>query len=305
MTTPDGFSYRPRVDAAGCQQHNTRRLTGLDGLSERPRTGPTGCGAGEAHRSTAPDDLSDRLRDIYDRLLAAYGPRGWWPGAESPFEVVVGAILTQNTAWANVERALPRLREAGALSVEGMRAIPEPELAQLLRPAGYFNTKARKLKAFVAMLDADHGGDLARLLAQPAAELRERLLATWGIGPETADCIVLYTAGKPSFMVDAYTVRIFTRLGITPARDRYEDWRRLFMEALPPDVPMYNEYHALIVTHGHRTCRPAPRCEGCVLREGCTWPSPPTPLPIMGEGLGVQTGYRGNSSDRAQRSEVG
>lgn len=215
------------------------------------------------------DDLAGRLRHVYDRLLAAYGPRGWWPGAESPFEVVVGAILTQNTAWANVERTLPRLREAGALTVAGVRAIPEPELAALLRPAGYFNTKARKLKAFVAMLDASHGGSLERLLALPADELRAGLLATWGIGPETADCIVLYAAGRPSFVVDAYTARVFTRLGIAPERGRYEDWRRLFMDALPPDPPLYNEYHALIVTHGNRTCRPAPRCGGCVLREVC------------------------------------
>jgi endonuclease-3 related protein len=206
---------------------------------------------------------------VYGRLLDAYGPRGWWPGAESPFAVVAGAILTQNTAWTNVERALGRLRAAEALSVEGIRALPEPELAELVRPAGYFRTKARRLKAFVAMLDTGYGGDLGRLLALPADELRARLLATWGIGPETADCVVLYAAGPPSFVVDAYTVRIFTRLGITPTRDRYEDWRALFMGALPPDAPLFNEYHALIVAHGHHTCRPTPRCDACPLADLC------------------------------------
>jgi endonuclease-3 related protein len=208
-------------------------------------------------------------RDVYQRLFEAYGPRGWWPGAESPFEVVVGAILTQNTAWVNVERALARLRAAGALSVEGVRAIPEPDLAELLRPSGYFNTKARKLKAFVAMLEAEHGGDLGGLLALPLDDLRARLLATWGIGPETADDIVLYAAGHPSFVIDAYTVRIFTRLGVTPERNRYEEWRALFMAALPPDAALFNEYHALIVTHGNLTCRPAPRCPGCPLLDLC------------------------------------
>jgi endonuclease-3 related protein len=213
--------------------------------------------------------MRERLLMVYERLLAAYRPRGWWPGAESPFEVVVGAILTQNTAWANVERALARLRASDALSVAGVRALPEPELAELLRPSGYFNTKARKLKVFVSMLDADYGGDLAPLLALPMEELRGRLLATWGIGPETADDIVLYAAGHPSFVVDAYTTRIFTRLGLTPARDRYDAWRALFMNALPPDTHLFNEYHALIVTHGNRTCRATPRCTGCPLLDLC------------------------------------
>jgi endonuclease-3 related protein len=214
-----------------------------------------------------------QLLTVFRRLLAAYGPRGWWPGAAAPFEVVAGAILTQNTAWANVERALERLRAAGALNVAGVRALPEPALAELLRPAGYFNAKARKLKAFIEMLDLEFGGSLDALLALPLKELRARLLTTWGIGPETADDIVLYAAGKPSFVVDAYTIRIFTRLGITPQTDgrtpRYEDWRRLFMEHLPADVPLFNEYHALIVAHGNQTCRPMPRCAGCPLRDLC------------------------------------
>jgi endonuclease III related protein len=209
------------------------------------------------------------LLDVFERLLATYGPREWWPGAETPFEVVAGAILTQNTSWLNVERALARLRAADALSVEGIRAMPEPELAELLRSSGYYKTKSKKLKAFVAMLDVEHGGDLTCLLALPMDALRARLLATWGIGPETADVIVLYAAGYPSFVIDAYTVRIFTRLGILPANNRYHEWRTLFMEALPPDTPLFNEYHALIVVHGNRTCRPTPRCDGCALLPVC------------------------------------
>jgi endonuclease-3 related protein len=213
-----------------------------------------------------------RLITVFERLLAAYGQRGWWPGAETPFEVVAGAILTQNTAWTNVEKVLNRLRAAGVLSVEGVRALPEPELAELLRPSGYFNTKARKLKAFVHALDAEHGGSLDALLALPAGELRARLLRMWGIGPETADDIVLYAAGKLSFVVDAYTVRIFQRLGLIPAVERvprYDDWRRMFMDHLPPDVVLFNEYHALIVVHGGRTCRPVPGCAACPLLDLC------------------------------------
>jgi endonuclease-3 related protein len=212
------------------------------------------------------------LLNVFERLVSAYGPRGWWPGAETPFEVVVGAILTQNTAWVNVEKALERLRAADALSVGAVRSLPEPELAEPLRPSGYFNSKARKLKAFVDVLDAEHDGSLDALLALPVDELRARLLSVWGIGPETADDIVLYAAGKPSFVVDAYTVRIFQRLGLTPAvagAPRYEDWRHMFMSHLPPDVPLFNEYHALIVAHGSRTCRPAPACTACPLLDLC------------------------------------
>jgi endonuclease-3 related protein len=172
--------------------------------------------------------------DVYRRLLAVYGPQGWWPfgsaqdrpGNGDPFEVVVGAILTQNTAWANVERALARLRTAGVLSVDGIRGIDEAALAELIRPSGYFNGKARKLKAFVAMVDAEFGGDLATLLALPLAALRPQLLATHGIGPETADAIALYAAGRPAFVVDAYTRRIADRLGLAPPARTYEGYRR-------------------------------------------------------------------------------
>ena len=210
----------------------------------------------------------DRLIDVYDRLYAAYGPQGWWPG-ETPFEIIAGAILTQSAAWTNVERAIANLKAAGALSPEGLRAIGEADLAALIRPSGYFNAKARKLKAFIALLDKSFGGDLQRLLATPAAELRQLLLATHGIGPETADSIVLYAAARPSFVVDAYTRRICSRLGIAPEAATYDGWRGLFMRALPPEAALFNEYHALLVRLGKEVCRKTPRCEACPLRAIC------------------------------------
>ncbi|HEY8492091.1 MAG TPA: endonuclease III domain-containing protein [Dehalococcoidia bacterium] len=208
------------------------------------------------------------LRAVYRRLLAAYGPQGWWP-AETPFEVCVGAILTQSAAWSNVERAIANLRAAGALTPEGLRALPEAELARLVYPAGYFRAKARKLKAFTDLLFGRFGGSLEALLALPAAELRAVLLGTHGIGPETADCILLYAAGRPSFVVDAYTRRTFGRLGVRPERDTYQAWQALFTAALPADPALYNEYHALLVAHGKAACRKEPRCGGCPLLDLC------------------------------------
>jgi endonuclease III related protein len=181
----------------------------------------------------------------------------------------VGAILTQSAAWTNVEKALANLRAAGALSPEGLRALSERELAALIRPSGYFNAKARKLKAFVTLLDGRFGGDLGHLLAAPGDELRALLLATHGIGPETADSVLLYAAGRPYFVIDAYTRRILSRVGIAPQADTYAAWQALVTGALPPDAGLFNEYHALLVEHAKRSCRPVPRCGGCVLREVC------------------------------------
>lgn len=209
-----------------------------------------------------------RILDLYDRLYAAYGPQHWWPG-DSAFEVVAGAILTQSAAWTNVERALGNLKAAGALSPEGIDELPEAELARLIRPSGYYNAKARKLKAFVGLLDREYGGDLARMLRSPPEELREALLRTHGIGPETADSILLYAAGQPVFVIDAYTRRIFSRLGFVPERDAYDGWQRLFVESLPLDVRLFNEYHALIVRHGKDACRKHPACRECPLSSIC------------------------------------
>ncbi len=189
-----------------------------------------------------------RVRDVYERLAERYGPRGWWP-ADSPFEVIVGAILTQRTAWTNVEKALANLKQAGALSPAAMRALSVDELAELIRPSGFYRSKARKLLAFLAMLAERFEGDLERLLAAPSAELRASLLATHGIGAETADAILVYAARQPFFVVDAYTRRTFSRLGVRPDGDTYSAWQGLFEESLPRDAAVYGEYHALIVEH--------------------------------------------------------
>ena len=209
---------------------------------------------------------------VHDRLLVAYGPQGWWPGGPDPFEVIVGAILTQNTAWTGVERALAALRAAGALSPERMSALSEPELAELIRTSGTFRVKARRLRAFLDMLHVRFSGELGVLLALPADALRETLLAVRGIGPETADAIALYAGGKPAFVIDAYTRRIVDRLGLASAERSYNSYSELFTSALPEDAALYNEYHALLVEHGKRRCtRRAPRCAGCPLADGCAY----------------------------------
>jgi len=213
---------------------------------------------------------AEKLLDIYRRLYAAYGRQHWWP-ADSPFEVVVGAILTQSTAWVNVEKAIQNLRAAGILSPEGLLRVDPAELARLIHPAGYYNAKAHKLKAFLEMLFDRHGGRLDALFALPLPELRQELLATHGIGQETADSIILYAAEKPSFVIDAYTRRVFSRLGLAPASDSYASWQALFSQALPPDVRLFNEYHALIDRHAKTVCRKAPFCGQCCLGDVCSW----------------------------------
>jgi endonuclease-3 related protein len=226
-------------------------------------------------------DQGERLQDVYERLLGAYGPQHWWPG-DSAFEVIVGAILTQSASWANVEKALANLKAAGALSHRALQRMDEGVIAELIRPSGYFNAKARKLKVLVEMVQARFDGHLHCLLRVETAELRDLLLATHGIGPETADSIVLYAAGRPSFVIDAYTRRLFSRLGMQPGPSipprravrqgerGYEAWRSLFMDALPADAALFNEYHALIVAHGKDVCRKRePLCGECVLLEVC------------------------------------
>jgi endonuclease-3 related protein len=216
-------------------------------------------------------ELAAYVREVYERLLARYGAQGWWPAA-TVFELIVGAVLTQHTAWTNVERALGRLQAAGALTPEGMRGRDRDTLADLIAPAGSRARKAATLQGFLAWLDATYGGDLGRMQATPAATLRPQLLALPGIGPETADCIVLYAAGQPSFVIDAYTSRLFARLGVCPPTVRYADLQALFHAALPPDAALFGEYHALIVAHGKATCRArGPRCAACVLLALCAY----------------------------------
>lgn len=215
------------------------------------------------------------LLAVYRRLLRRFGPQGWWP-ARTPFEVAVGAILTQSVSWANVERAIAALAVEGLLEPAALAAVPEERLAALIRPAGYYNAKARKLKTFVAFLFERHGGSLDRLFAQPLERAREQLLGVWGIGPETADSILLYAGGLPTFVVDAYTRRIVSRLWPDPDAPflrGYEPLRRFFMDRLAPDPALFNEYHALLVALGKGTClKVRPRCPDCPLLGLCRLP---------------------------------
>jgi endonuclease III related protein len=202
--------------------------------------------------------------------MAAFGPQRWWPG-ETPFEVMVGAILTQSASWLNVEKAIANLKLAESLSPRAIRRVPLEELALLIRPSGYYQAKARKLKALVAWLDG-YGDDLARAFAGPLPAKRAELLDIHGVGPETADSILLYAAGRPSFVIDAYTRRVLARLGIMPEWDGYEACRALFMTSLEPDVARYNEYHALFVRLGKDICRQRhPRCLDCPLGGRCRY----------------------------------
>lgn len=222
----------------------------------------------ERSRVAAEERLPLLLQQLFDRLLEQYGPRGWWP-AETPFEVCVGAILTQNTSWSNVEKAIVRLKAAGCLSISGIGSLTATELADLIRPAGYFRVKADRLQSFTCFVQQQYQGSLELLFAEPLPRCRERLLAVRGIGPETADSMVLYAGGKPSFVVDAYTRRIFSRLGLIQPDIGYEQLRHLFMDALPSDAALFNEYHALIVELGKQVCRTAPRCSSCCLADHC------------------------------------
>ncbi len=210
------------------------------------------------------------LQSIFTLLLDHFGPRNWWP-AESPFEVLVGAILTQNTAWRNVEQAIENLEQAGALQPQTMARIELGELEKLIRPSGFYRQKAARLHAITRLLCTRYADDIAQLCAGSLEDARERLLALRGVGPpETADAILLYAAERPSFVVDAYTLRLFNRLGLLSASEAYEQVRARFMAELPHDVELFNEYHALIVAQCKDICRKQkPRCPICPLEHRC------------------------------------
>jgi len=243
----------------------------------------------------------DVIRTYYRTLFSAWGRQHWWP-AQSRFEVIVGAYLTQNTSWTNVEKALGNLRNARLLTIRGIRRTPQPDLEQLIRPAGYFRQKAQRLKTFVSFLHERYAGSLARMFAQPTPELRDELLALNGIGPETADSILLYAGNRPVFVVDAYTKRILERHQIVSSAAGYEEIRQLFEQALTPAVSIesesssakitdgprgtshrpsrmsmaersvlvqaFNEMHGLIVGVGKTYClKSQPQCDECPLRE--------------------------------------
>jgi endonuclease-3 related protein len=208
------------------------------------------------------------VASIYDRLLSTQGHSGWWPG-ETAFEVCLGAILTQNTAWTNAEKALRALEGAGVLSYEALRTVPDDRLAELLRPSGTYRVKTARVRAFLDFLGREYGGRVEAMAADPPRVLRRKLLAVSGIGPETADAIALYAAGQPLFVVDAYTRRVFGRLGLLRGGETYDEVQALFMEALPADVPLYRDFHAQIVRLAKDVCRKTPRCGGCALEAVC------------------------------------
>lgn len=209
--------------------------------------------------------MRQRLIEIYERLFRHFGPQDWWPG-ETPFEVCVGAVLTQNTSWQNVKKAIDNLKTANALNAQAMFAMGESELAKLIRPAGYYNVKAKRLKAFINFLIQEFHGDLDAMFQTALEELRERLLSIKGIGPETADSILLYGGRLPTFVVDAYTMRALLRHGLIFEDAAYEDVRSMFMANLPLEVQLYNEFHALWVALGKHYCKKTqPLCSACPL----------------------------------------
>ena len=208
-------------------------------------------------------DFTENIAKIYDILYQFFGPQHWWPG-ETPFEIMFGAILTQNTAWKNVEKAIKNLKREKLLGIKALSCVSQNRLARLIRPAGYYNIKARRLKHFIGFLFRESTGDLDRLLARDLDTLRRQLLSVNGVGPETADSILLYAGNKPTFVVDAYTKRILFRHRLMPQETSYDEVRNFFMDSLEPDVAIFNEYHALLVHLGHTFCvRKKPKCTGC------------------------------------------
>ncbi len=208
------------------------------------------------------------LLSIYHQLMARYGPQYWWPARE-PFEIIVGAILTQSAAWLNVEKAIANLKAAGALSPEALRRLSLSEIATLIYSSGYYNAKALKLKSLASWLGRYYDDNLDKLFLGNTDHLRQQLLAIHGIGQETADSIILYAAHKPVFVIDAYTRRIISRLGLAPDSNSYIAYQALFMDNLPGDAGLFNEYHALLVCLAKDVCRKRPLCRQCCLNSIC------------------------------------
>lgn len=209
--------------------------------------------------------MTNRIQEIHARLLDHFGPQHWWPG-ETPFEIMLGAVLTQNTSWRNVSLAIETLRQEGLLSFEALEALPTELLAEKIRPSGYYNQKARRLKGLLAAIRED-SGSLEAFFDQNTHTLREKLLAVKGIGPETADSIILYGAGKPVFVVDAYTYRILLRHDLIAEDADYEEIQDLFLGKLPTETPLFNEYHALLVRLAKEYCKKSnPLCDSCPLQ---------------------------------------
>lgn len=210
-----------------------------------------------------------KLHQVYRTMLGCYGPQHWWPG-ETPFEVMVGAVLTQSTNWRNVEKAIANLNGSGVLDIRSLAELPLDRIAPLVRPSGYYNVKAKKLKALCHWLMEGFGGSLDNLFALEAVVLRQELLQVYGVGEETADSIILYAAAKPVFVIDAYTRRIMGRLKLGPADGSYGELQSYFMGNLRHESVFFNEFHALFVRHGKEVCRKTgPRCAECCLARIC------------------------------------
>lgn len=209
---------------------------------------------------------SATLHEMFDKMLSHFGPRNWWPG-ETPFEVMVGAILTQNTNWKNVEKAIINLKNADALNPKKMLSMHDMSLASLIRPAGFFKLKTKRLKNFLKYFVEEYDADVSRMKQKTVDELREELLSINGIGRETADSILLYALNKPIFVIDSYTKRILLRHNVCDEDADYNDLQELFMDNLPEDVKHFNEYHALIVEVGKEYCRKTPKCDSCPLKD--------------------------------------
>jgi endonuclease-3 related protein len=208
----------------------------------------------------------ETLLHIYDTLLEQYGPQHWWPG-DTPFEIAVGAILTQNTNWSNVEKAINNIKRANALKAQTLASLASEELEALIRPAGYYRIKTKRLKNFLAWLMENGDGQLENLAHHNTHGLREDLIAINGVGPETADSILLYALNRPTFVVDTYTARLASRHGLIEPPFDYHELQDLFQSNLPQDMQLFNEYHALIVQVGKHYCKPKPRCQDCPLNE--------------------------------------
>lgn len=210
--------------------------------------------------------LQHKLTQMYQILFEHFGHRRWWPG-NSPFEVCVGAILTQNTSWKNVEKAITNLKNAGSLNVSILHEMCMDELAILIKPAGYYNIKAKRLKNFITHLVERHQGSLDNMFQADVDELRTELLSINGIGKETADCMILYAANKPIFVIDAYTKRVLERHGIVGQDADYDSMQMIFHRNLKEDVALFNDFHAQFVAVGSRHCRRTPKCVGCPLEK--------------------------------------
>ena len=264
LDLPKGGRYRAReMPATTCILPSRQSLPGRTRHTSPQHAAPTGI-------ASVPE-----LGTYYDALFRSHGPQYWWPG-RTRFEIIVGAILTQNTSWSNVERAISELRGAKLLSAAAIEDVSLSRLARLIRSSGYFRQKARKIKEFVRYLRVHHRGSLDRMFRTPTQALREQLLKVHGIGPETADSILLYAGKRAVFVVDAYTRRILERHQLASGKESYDHIRALFERSLPADPVLFNEYHALIVRTGKDYCRKRePDCQHCALR-----PFLPAPLEV-------------------------